>query len=103
MARRMRVAKDRKGWPKRVPNRLFLRRPLKAKCGSKCFVGKGTSFPVCQKLTYSKGKCVLDCEGLRAAFARARQTGRKAVARRAVRKACRASCTWTHRANRCVV
>lgn len=99
----MRVAKDRAGWKRRAPSRLFQRRPLKAKCGSACFVGKGTSFPVCQKLQTSKGKCVLDCQGLRAAFARARQTRRGKVAKAALRKACRAGCTWPKRSERCPV
>lgn len=54
-------------------------------------------FPVCNK----SGK--LDCGGMRAAFSRARQTHRPAVARKAIKMACRRGCPWTRAENRCAV
>jgi len=102
----VRVAKARVGWRKRAPMRRWSRRELKAKCGTKCFMdprgdGGAGAFPVCQKLSHSRGKCVVDCEGLLSAFNRARQTKRPKIARRAVRMACRSGCSWTKAKQRC--
>ncbi len=100
------VAAARKGWGKRVPTHQAARRALKKKCGTVCFIdpsgnrGAG-SFPVCRKLSITRGKCVLDCEGLRAAFSRSRQYKYSRFAKRAVKLACKAGCKWTQAAERC--
>ncbi len=91
-----------------MPTHQVARRALKKKCGSVCFIdpagnrGAG-SFPVCRKLSSTRGKCVIDCEGLRAAFARARQYKHGVYARRAIKLACKSGCKWTASAERCPV
>lgn len=100
----MKVAKARKGWGKRGPTKTSARRKLIAKCGARCFLmPKTLAFPICQSLKTSRGKCVVSCQGLRSAFARARQTKRPAVARKAVKRACKSGCKWTAAKERCPV
>lgn len=89
------------GWKARAPKLVSERRALKARCGARCFLQPGkNAFPVCAKRSTS---CKPDCGGLRAAFARAKQTRRPQVAKAAVRKACRLGCPWTKSAKRCAV
>ena len=40
------------------------------KCGKKCFLGPGKSFPICEK-----GTCKVNDKGLHAAYVRAKQWG----------------------------
>lgn len=83
-------------WRRRVPKTKFERLSVKKRCGTRCFlIPKTLGFPVC-----SKRSCKPDCRGLRAAYARARQTGRASVARKALRIAC-LRCSWTERHKRC--
>ena len=42
---------------------------LRAKCGAKCFMGPGVSFPVCRPNT----KCQIDQKGVWAAYIRAKE------------------------------
>jgi hypothetical protein len=80
----------------RGPKTKRARRAQAARCGSKCFLQpKRLGFPVCD------AACKPSCAGLRAAFSRARQTHRPAVAKAATRLACKLSCSWTHAASRC--
>lgn len=84
-----------KGWSKRVPKRVGQRRQLKKTCGSKCFLMPSTmGFPICKKCSKTTCSCAVDCGGAKAAFARARQTRRNTVAKKAVCRARRAACPW---------
>lgn len=83
----------RKQAPKTNPERIMVRQ----KCGVKCFLmPKTLGFPIC-----AKDSCALSCQGLRAAFSRARQTHRSKVARKALIKACHLKCAWTRRREHC--
>ena len=86
-----------KSWRKQAPRTNPERRISYMKCGRKCFLQPGTlAFPICPKKS-----CKISCQGLRAAYARARQTKRPKVARLALIKACHAKCTWTRRRGYC--
>lgn len=56
-----------KGWSLEKPSR-HERTVMRKKCGSKCFLGPGTSFPICKKNT-----CNVSKKGIAAAYVRARQ------------------------------
>jgi hypothetical protein len=58
-----------KGWKGLTPN-THERTLMKAKCGTKCFLGppKEKCFPIC-----AKGTCKINKKGLMAAYIRARQ------------------------------
>lgn len=104
----MKVRRAKTGWSKRAPSTRTARRALKAKCGTACFLqprgdGGAGAFPVCRKLTATRGKCVVDCQGLKAAFSRARQYGHARVAQKAVKAACRVGCAWPGAEDRCKV
>lgn len=72
--------KSRSGWTRNKPATRYARSKLVAKCGSTCFLlPAGTparpnvpAYPICVDLTLSKGRCVLSCPGLEAAFKRLR-------------------------------
>ena len=98
-----RTSRDVKGWGRRAPKTVKQRRQLIARCGRRAFLLPNTlRFPVMAK----SGACVLDCEGLRAAKARAaqqasiaRRKGKSAAKynkakRKAERLGKRASCRW---------
>jgi len=86
------------GWSTRAPKLTSERRRLKTGCGTKCFLMPATmGFPVCRKCSKTACSCALDCGGARAAFSRARQTGREPVARAAVCRARKAGCKWAQR------
>ena len=59
------------GWAKQAPG-TRARREMKAKCGSKCFLGPvgESSFPIC-----ATGTCKINYKGIYAAYVRARQHG----------------------------
>jgi hypothetical protein len=65
------------GWHKMAPGRRE-RTVMRKKCGSKCFLGPGISFPVC-----AKGTCRVNPKGVHAAYSRAREWGHSSVAKRA--------------------
>ena len=67
------------GWKKQSPGR-HERTVMKQRCGKKCFLGPGLSFPIC-----TKGTCSINQKGVHAAYGRARQYGHQAVANRAKR------------------
>ena len=56
-----------KGWSQEKPSHGE-RTVMRHKCGSKCFLGPGTSFPICKKNT-----CRVSQKGISAAYVRARQ------------------------------
>ena len=56
-----------RGWSKLSPG-TSERRTMKAKCGNKCFLGPGISFPIC-----TKGTCTINRKGVQSAYNRARQ------------------------------
>ena len=55
------------GWKYNKPSR-HQRTVMKRKCGKKCFLGPGTSFPICKKNT-----CKVNPAGVYAAFVRSRE------------------------------
>ena len=59
------------GWAKQAPG-TRARREMKAKCGSKCFLGPvgESSFPIC-----ATGTCKINYKGIYAAYVRAREHG----------------------------
>lgn len=97
----MKVRQSRVGWPRRAPKTRQARRKLMAKCGPVCFLAPGGEFPVCRKVSKARGKCVVDCEGVRAAYARARQYKRTTIAAKALQLACRSGCGWAKRQQHC--
>ena len=68
-----------KGWKKEAPGR-HERTFMLARCGRKCFLGPGTSFPVCKR-----GTCSISQKGIHAAYSRARQWKHTKLASRAKR------------------
>lgn len=87
-----RTARSTKGWRARSPRTITERRQLRARCGTKAFLLPAKlKFPVVPK----RGPgCAVDCQGLRAAKARAAQLGYKTVARKADRMGRAAACHW---------
>jgi hypothetical protein len=80
-----------KGWRKLAPKTKGERTALYARCGTKAFLDpKNLKFPVMAKT----GPCVIDCEGLRAAKARAAQFKHRKVGAKAKRLGKRAACHW---------
>lgn len=88
----MATRRTKVGWRKRMPRTVAERRKLPARC---FLEPSRRKYPICNRA----GR--VDCGGAKAAFARARQQGRDALARKAVRAACRKRCAWTKRAERC--
>jgi hypothetical protein len=66
-----------RGWSRMSPG-TSERRTMKARCGSKCFLGPGTSFPIC-----TRGTCNINRKGVQSAYNRARQYKRAVVAYKA--------------------
>ena len=56
-----------RNWSKECPG-FRERRFMSQKCGRKCFLGPGTSFPICTKNT-----CKINSKGVYAAYVRSRQ------------------------------
>ena len=75
MARKTRTRKRKQvpwaGWGKISPKGRE-RTEMKKRCGKKCFLGPGKSFPVCKKKT-----CKVSKKGAWAAFIRAKEWGKK--------------------------
>ena len=84
-------------WRKQAPKTIRERGNLRNRCGGKCFLQPKTlAFPIC-----AKNSCKVSCDGLRAAYSRARQFRRSKVARLALIRACHMKCTWTKARGRC--
>lgn len=56
-----------KGWKNEKPG-FHQKTVMLQKCGKKCFLGKGKSFPICKKNT-----CKISKKGVYAAYIRSRQ------------------------------
>lgn len=70
MARTMKNSPVR-GWKREKPG-FHQKTMMLRKCGKKCFLGKGKSFPICKKNT-----CKVSSKGVYAAYIRARQYSSK--------------------------
>jgi len=63
-----------RGWALDSPKRGSERHLLKEKCGDRCFlIPDQEGFPICPKCVNNECKCEIDCRGLIAAKARAKQ------------------------------
>jgi hypothetical protein len=65
------------GWKKAKPG-YHQRTVMLKKCGKKCFLGPGKSYPICTKNT-----CKANPKGVYSAFIRARQFHKKNISRKA--------------------
>ncbi len=87
----------KRSWRKQAPKTIRERIAVRDRCGGKCFLQPGVmAFPICPKRS-----CKVSCQGLRAAYSRARQTHRQKVARAALIRACHMKCPWTKARGRC--
>ena len=69
----------KRGWYKEKPS-YHERTVMLKRCGRKCFLGPGKSFPVCKKRT-----CTISQNGVHAAYVRSREWKHEAVSKRALR------------------
>lgn len=61
-------------WSRVAPKTVGDRSALLYKCGRKCFLGPGKTFPICARLGASGARhCKIDRRGVVAAYSRARQ------------------------------
>jgi len=60
-------------WSASAPKSVGDRSAVLKKCGRKCFLGPGKSFPICARLgaAGSAGTCKIDRHGVQAAYSRA--------------------------------
>ena len=65
------------GWKNQKPG-YHQRTIMLKKCGRKCFLGPGKSYPIC-----SKNTCKINSKGVYSAFIRSRQFHNKNISRRA--------------------
>jgi hypothetical protein len=68
-----------RGWQKEQPG-YHEKIMMFQKCGRKCFLGPGKSFPICKKNT-----CKIKKKGVQSAYNRARQFHNKKVSQKAKR------------------
>ena len=96
-SRSSRSSRSSRGWSRVAPKSVGDRRAVLAKCGRRCFLGPGKTFPVCARA----GSCKVDRRGVAAAYSRAREwasiTARK---KRTSAKAARAHRKYTAVARR---
>ena len=99
--------KDEWNWEAKKPKTPSERDELYRKCGAKCFLNPPRGFPICAKW----GDCIIDCDGLRAAYIRARalitaslRAGRRdlakhyrRIAEKALSLAKSCNCIWVRR------
>jgi hypothetical protein len=64
-----------RGWSRVAPKTVGERSALLSKCGQRCFLGPGKTFPICARLGSGSGSrtCKVDRRGVAAAYSRARQ------------------------------
>ena len=62
-------------WSHDAPKSVGERRSVLQKCGRRCFLGPGNSFPICARLgsAAASGECKIDRRGVQAAYSRARE------------------------------
>ena len=66
-----------RGWKNEQPG-YHQRTVMLKKCGKKCFLGPGKTFPICKKNT-----CKVSSKGIHAAYIRARQYKHQNISRKA--------------------
>lgn len=66
-----------RGWKNQKPG-YHQRTVMLKRCGKKCFLGPGKSYPIC-----SKNTCKVNPKGVYSAFIRLRQFHRRNISRRA--------------------
>jgi len=66
-----------RGWKKQKPG-YHQRTIMFNKCGKKCFLGPGKSYPICTKNT-----CKINSKGVYSAYIRAKQYHRKNISQKA--------------------
>ena len=66
-----------RGWNKQKPG-YHQRTVMLKRCGRKCFLGPGKSYPICTKNT-----CKINSKGVYSAYIRASQYHRKNISRKA--------------------
>jgi hypothetical protein len=64
-----------RGWSRRAPKSIGQRSAVLSKCGRRCFLGSGKTFPICARLGSGSGNntCKIDRRGVQAAYSRARE------------------------------
>ena len=72
-----------RGWKKLKPG-FHQKTVMLKKCGKKCFLGPGKSFPICKKNT-----CKISPQGVHSAYTRARQYRKKGKKYRTISKKAR--------------
>ena len=66
---------NRGHWSASAPKSVGERSAVLKKCGRRCFLGPGKSFPICARLGSAggAGTCKIDRHGVQAAYSRARE------------------------------
>ena len=62
-----------RGWSRVAPRSVGERSAVLSKCGRRCFLGPGKTFPICTRLGAGSGACKIDRRGVAAAYSRARE------------------------------
>jgi hypothetical protein len=60
-------------WSRDAPKSIGDRSAVLSKCGRRCFLGPGKTFPICTRLGAGSGTCKVDRRGVAAAYSRARE------------------------------
>jgi hypothetical protein len=60
-------------WSRVAPKTVGDRSAVLSKCGRRCFLGPGKTFPICARLGSGTGTCKVDRRGVAAAYSRARE------------------------------
>jgi len=62
-------------WSRVAPKTIGDRAAVLSKCGRRCFLGPGKTFPICARLGSGSGSgpCKIDRRGVAAAYSRARE------------------------------
>lgn len=85
--------KTKRAWGGKTLQRKSTRQKMKRECGSGCFLEPAKlAYPICRPT--ARKVCKPDCQGIRAAFSRARQQKNTAVAKKALAKAKQFGCGW---------
>ena len=75
----MRKGTQWKGWKNEQP-KGHQRTIMRKNCGSRCFLGKGKSYPIC-----TKGTCKVNKKGVYSAYIRSRQYRKRRISKKAVK------------------
>ena len=64
-----------RSWSRVAPRSVGERSAVLSKCGRRCFLGPGKTFPICTRLGSGSGSsaCKIDRRGVAAAYSRARE------------------------------